>query len=119
MSAFRSQFLASWRTHGAMGDGPSRHDFPPRLGTGDPADPHPTHHEERLSAIAYVNRRDAVAGAVAQRQDFLRLGRKRTAQLLGISEQTVGRRRARFWTALQAHLCQDGCSGCSEACRRA
>jgi hypothetical protein len=119
VSVFRQQFLASWRTHGAMGDPPYRHDFPPRLGTGDPGDPHPTHHEERLSAIAYVNRRDVAAGAVAKRCDFLRLGRKRTAQLLGISEQTVGRRRLRFWVALQAHLCGTGCEGCTEACRRA
>jgi hypothetical protein len=119
VSAFRQQFLAAWRTHGNIGDPPYRHDWPPHMMTGDPTDPHPTHHEERLSAIAEINRRDSEAGAVAKRCDFLRLGRRRTAQLLGITERTVARRRLRFWTALQAHMCGTGCEGCTEACRRA
>ena len=118
MSVFRSQFLASWRTRANIGDPPYRHDWPPHLGAGD-ADPPVTPHQERLSAIAYVNHRDPMAGAVAKRCDFLGLGRKRTAQLLGITERTVARRRLRFWTALQDHLCGLGCSECDEVCGRA
>jgi len=118
IASFRSKFLASWRTRGAVGSEPLRRDWPPHLGAGDPSDPHPTRHEERLCAIACVNRADPRAGAVAKRRDFLGLGRKRTCALLGISEATMARRREHFWAALQAHMCGDGCEGCSEACRR-
>lgn len=101
-----------------MGDPPFRHNWPPLFNKGDSEDPHPTRHEQRLSAIATVARLDSRAGDVVKRWDFLGLGRKRTARLLGLSEQTISRRRTRFWLALQLHVCGLGCEECDSICRR-